>query len=342
MPETSLGKNNNKMQEEEIVQRIVEILNEKGYEYERDVRPIICWKYGVNSSRELKYDQKMIVKNALEDGTFEQWGIEYRKAVLNQDVDILKQIDDLKDEPSPIQTNVEKPNKSTEKSTATAKQDKSKKPSKIALNLKSADKADEESKQTPALKSDASDSNKIKIADSKPLDANADTVPEESVDEQLDKKLLDASGMKLEAIKKSDSSPKTPRAVFKPKEPAQEPAEATSTPVSEMPEPALSESLAAQPVSEESDQVQAAASLRKKDHLVSQDNTGVAGMDYDEARELVKQKYQKSSKESVSVVSVIVLFAAIILFGVSLYINYLLISQSELPGWLEYVCNFLK
>ena len=44
--------------EEQIVQRIVELLNERGYEYERDARPIIYWKYDVKSSRELTLKQK--------------------------------------------------------------------------------------------------------------------------------------------------------------------------------------------------------------------------------------------------------------------------------------------
>ena len=89
--------------EEQIVQRIVELLNERGYEYERDARPIIYWKYDVKSSRELTVTQKEEVLEALEKGEFEQWGIEYKTKVLDQQMDIVREIEKMNGAPRKIE-----------------------------------------------------------------------------------------------------------------------------------------------------------------------------------------------------------------------------------------------
>lgn len=94
--------------EEQIVQRIVELLNERGYEYERDARPIIYWKYDVKSSRELTLEQKQEVLQSLEEGTFEQWGLEYRDKVLNKQMDIVKEIEKMHGAPGKIQIDSER------------------------------------------------------------------------------------------------------------------------------------------------------------------------------------------------------------------------------------------
>jgi len=102
MPEPTPNKTVPKVNEEQIVNRIVELLNDKGYEYERDARPIICWKFGVQSSRELSLNQKKEVKESLENGVFEKWGMEYKEKVLDKQMDIVKEIEKLHGAPTDI------------------------------------------------------------------------------------------------------------------------------------------------------------------------------------------------------------------------------------------------
>ncbi|MCB1196439.1 hypothetical protein KDK77_09660, partial [bacterium] len=141
--------------EEQIVQRIVELLNEKGYEYERDARPLICWKYNVNSSRDLTMEQKEEVKNALENGTFQKWGEEYKNQVLSNQIDVVKQIEQMASAPEAListkiadQSDVKKQDKKSDSSvkkstTSTAKKDVEEKieaKSDILLSPKTKDK----------------------------------------------------------------------------------------------------------------------------------------------------------------------------------------------------------
>ncbi|MCD6460210.1 hypothetical protein J7L67_06040 [bacterium] len=102
MPEPTPNKTAAKASEEQIVNRIVELLNERGYEYERDARPIICWKFGVKSSRELSVSQKKEVKESLENGQFEKWGMQYKEQVIDKQMDIVKEIEKLHGAPADI------------------------------------------------------------------------------------------------------------------------------------------------------------------------------------------------------------------------------------------------
>ncbi|MEW6534691.1 MAG: hypothetical protein AB1454_03590 [Candidatus Auribacterota bacterium] len=352
MPDTSTNITARSAQsEEQIVQKIVELLNERGYEYERDIRPIICWKYNVSSSRELSYDQKIAVKSALENGSFEQWGKEYRQAVLNQEVDILQQIDQLKDTPSPIKLDNKEhapKAKTAKKETGEAAPKTDDAPAKISVKLKSKAKteipADEPSSTVNASNTDESvGASKIQLPSSAPILTKTEDVAESAPS----KKLIDGGSIKLNALNKSDADKKTAKSIQKKDN------EALDT----QPDAKVTET--AQPLSETitSDADATAAkktlkavvkdapvtSLRKKDQIFeNKDNDDKKTMDIEEAKSIVKNKYQSELHESKSVFAAILLFVAIALFGASLYINIVLITQPDLPEWLKFICNFLK
>lgn len=380
--------------EEQIVQRIVELLNEKGYEYERDVRPIICWKYKVESSRELTLEQKIEVKNALEAGTFEQWGFTYRDTVLSQEVDIVKQIEQLKNVPPPVKQKTEEPPVTGEKAApesekkskisvklpkTAAKKDEpapeteekaaatelekaapaSEKKSKISVKLsKTAAKKDEPAPATEEKaavtepEKPAQDTEKSKIALSsgpmiKPASSKKD-------DAKKDKKLIASSSIKLEALKKSDSEKET---VSKGEIPSSttdaQPAAAAQPSVTQ--QPAVPASASAETLAVETPAVQEPAAKpatdekvliarRKKEILTTHTDSDQSpvGMDIEEAKRIVKERFSEGIVSKHTVGYSILLTLSLVFFAVSVYINYLLIANKDLPGWVKFICNFFN
>ncbi len=329
--------------EEQIVQSIVEILNTKGYEYERDVRPIICWKYKVESSRELSLEQKLEVKTSLEDGTFEQWGLEFRKQVIDQDVDIVKQIEQLKDQPSPVSKNISRKNQAEQKNVS---EDKPSGKISIDLNKKEPDTPEVKSKPRQAKRktkgSIQTSNKKIAVPDEKII----------SIDKNKSAKtLLDSStSIKLEALnKKNETKDKkvplkrnTPSQTVDPTsatQPKQESAEQMESSVNTTAIPDTPQTVADKADADE----KVLIARRKKDQLISKaDQDPSVKMDFEEAKQIVKDTFAEDLVAENTLVYSIILTLTLAFFGISIYANILLLMSRDLPSWLKFICNFFS
>ncbi|MDX9702711.1 MAG: hypothetical protein RBU23_06685 [Candidatus Auribacterota bacterium] len=209
--------------EEQIVQRIVELLNERGYEYERDARPIIYWKYDVKSSRELKLAQKEEVLRALENGEFEKWGLEYKTQVLDKQMDIVKEIEKMQGAPAKIELDTERnvaiateektqPSQDDAQSVAEKSVPKQVIPAKISL--KKTDSADKPSGESETKDADQSDKKQPRLL-SKKEDSTSDQKKKLIKSEQIVLDVKPSTAKKKDAPAKTDvhaSSTQTPTA----------------------------------------------------------------------------------------------------------------------------------
>jgi|GEM_PF-1955939 len=340
--------------EEKIVQRIVELLNEKGYEYERDARPIICWKYNVSSSKELTLQQKEEVRNSLEDGTFEKWGMQYRDQVLNQQVDIVKQIENLRESTDKIETEINKVVKETEKIDS----------KKIKLNLGA------KSQQTQAVgiqddtKDEPDDKGSGKIA--KPASDRIKISPdtEKENEKKNDKKLIESAGIKIEPSDKgktriakrikfdtdktlrenqaetpAESEPQTQEVKPDKTEQIQKVfSESETVLLKPSAEPAVQQN-AVQPDSDET--IKLPTSTRDRLKIDNLPNESVK-MDIEEAKQIVKNCFVPASVEESAFIPSLLMILSLSFFGLSIYINFLILMNKNLPSWLKLVCKIFE
>ncbi len=350
-----------RVDEEQIVQSIVELLNEKGYEYERDARPIICWKYNVVSSRELSYDQKIEVKEALENGSFEKWGLEYRKKVLDEQVDIVDEIKKLDGAPTDITVKIddEKKKKSEKGKIKINIKDTPKKTTKVSPSKTDPttedrkNSADEEKKQLkipsaplPAkkekdgLSSVASKDKKPKLVQpSAGLSVQKDkTDSNTSSGDEKSKLIQSSSSMKLDALgdKKTDIKLKLVS-----KDPDLKPQDKSDQKIDPQPMK-IQGRMVSVPPQEEKQESAVKKILTEHDSPKDEINgTARPKMRIDEARNIVKERFSSDVEES-SLLSSFTLMATLVLFIFSLYTNYLLLTEKSFPEWLIYICNYVS
>jgi len=340
--------------EEKIVQRIVELLNEKGYEYERDARPIICWKYNVSSSKELSSQQKEEVKDALENGSFEKWGIEYRNQVLDQQVDIVKQIENLRESTEKIETEIKETIKQAEALDS--------KKIKINLNAKTT-KTEPEPNKNEKVTTEPVVDGKISIPASERIKISTD----KEKDKKNDKKLMESSAITIEPAEKGKT--RIARKIKNEKEEAiKEPAVESS--VQNKPEPENTENIKLKEVEEVNqelpeiaadisipvqrqdiqddsvqnyikEEIKIPVSTRDRLKIDNQPNESVK-MDIDEAKEIVKNCYASKYVEESSLFTTIIVILSLTFFGLSVYINAIILMNKNLPSWLKLICKIFE
>ncbi len=331
-----------RIDEEHIVQNIVELLNEKGYEYERDARPIICWRYDVVSSRELSYKQKIEVKESLENGEFEKWGLEYKNKVLNEQVNIVDEIKKL--DGAPVDINIKVDDKEKKKTDQ----------SKIKINIKNPAKRTTKvsvSKKKIENLSEPNDEKQIKMS-SPSLSADPKKEKDESAllstssDSKNEKsKLVQSSpSIKLNALEDKKTEIKLKLVS---KDPDAEVQDDSVPKVDTQPKKTQTETVAGVDVEPQEKKTESAV----KKILTAHDEDGISAdkldkidrpkMRIDEAKNIVKERFSVDVEES-SLLTSFTLLLTLILFGFSVYTNYLLLLEKSLPEWLTFICSYIS
>lgn len=336
------AKKTTRVDEEQIVQNIVELLNEKGYEYERDARPIICWKYDVVSSRELSYKQKIEVKESLENGEFEKWGLEYKNKVLNEQVNIVDEIKKLDGAPVDINIKVDDAKKKKTDS------------SKIKINIKNPAKRTTRvsvSKNKIENVSGTKDEEQLKTF-SAPLSVDPKKEKDEpplsstSPDSKNEKSKLmkSSSSIKLNAL---ESKKTEIRLKLVSKDPDTEVRDDSVSKVDAQPKKTQNEAVASVDAQPQEKKKESAAkkilTAHAEDNISADkfDKTDRPKMRIDEAKNIVKERFSADVEES-SLLTSFTLLLTLMLFGFSVYTNYLLLLEKSLPEWLTFICSYIS
>ena len=379
MPEPTPNKTVPKVNEEQIVNKIVELLNEKGYEYERDARPIICWKFGVKSSRELSLNQKKEVKESLENGSFEKWGMEYKEKVLDKQMDIVKEIEKLHGAPAGIKIDPER-NVAVAADNKTPKlqdlNDKAKSDSKTDVEIlkpkndKPAEKNEKKLIKASNLKIDIpakkSETDKFKTSDVKSKVSKIDLKNNKISLKKAEDKSSEQNIKPVVAVETKKQSPKL-KSVLSEKEDTKVVKKSRKTEAKKDPVIEQSVNLAKQEETPVSDQIKESVieEPKKVDKTVIEKDTAVEektvpkgkryrlttrgssennlAMGLEEAENIVKNKFSEhSSQEEISTASVALVFISLSLLTVSIYTNYLVFMNENFPSWLVFICEMFR